>query len=329
MLLIYQAPQNENFKYPSTAAPAKIIFEDLIAKIRIRTISLTELVAIRDNWLVAEGWPSIKYTLAATYANDPEGFYVLEKDGEKIASISVVTYPETNSAYIGFYVVTKPYRGQGYGKLIINKTIEYSMQQRGINSFGLNCITSAVPMYQNYGFTVVTVDDFWRYTMPQAGKGQADQELVQLDSLHANLFTDLVNYDYSILHAHRTEFLNNFLHKPCTTTVLAQTDGKINGYGVMSEREPATADLNKSFRIGALYADDIGTAKNILQQLMANVKLGESVFVESPGNNPAAAALMQDLGFEKTGAQAKMFKGVMPNFAVERMFCYNSVAIGG
>src|SRR5581483_1156075 len=104
-LLAFNASSDQKFTYPDWAHSPRTIFEDIEAGLTIRTMSLPELVATRENWLVQEGWPGIRNTLAATYANDPEGFYLLEKDGNKIASISVVTYPAINFAYIGFYVV--------------------------------------------------------------------------------------------------------------------------------------------------------------------------------------------------------------------------------
>src|SRR5579872_2648017 len=112
MLFTYTTPNNTDFSYPNIGNDHKVIYAD--KDLRIRTMSLHELVQTRDNWLVPEGWPGIKCTLGATYASDPLGFYLLEKDGQKIASISLVTYPEINLAYIGFYLVIKSMRGKGF-----------------------------------------------------------------------------------------------------------------------------------------------------------------------------------------------------------------------
>jgi len=332
MLVFFKSAFDENFFYPVISGDPKIIFENLEESICIKTMSLNELVEIRANWLVPEGWSGIKYTLAAAYANDREGFFILEKNQQKIASISVVTYPEINFAYIGFYLVVKNLRGQGYGKLLITKAIEHAKEILGITSFGLNCVEDAVSMYQKYGFQVATVDEFWKYTAGitvNSKTNTSDQEYSNLDKIDDQLFSELTRFDASVLGAHRTEFLRNFVLKPNTITVISQDSGKINGYGVISEREPAVIEANKSYKLGPLYADNGFIADAILEQLVAIAKPGESVYLETPGNNPVAASVVKALGFEKIGVQSKMFKGEEPNFDIKRIFAYSSIAIGG
>lgn len=328
MLLVFKSLEKETFAYPNLPRDLNVIFEDPISALRIRNMSLSELVETRENWLVPEGWPGMKYTLSATYANDKNGFYFLEKNGQKIASISVVTYTEIEFSYIGFYVVTKPFRGQGYGKFLINKTMEHAATKLGINSFGLNCVESSVPMYQKYGFIVTTVDEFWKYTAV-AHNNQTINEVVDLKDLNQEFLSKLINFDTAILGAKRKEFLTEFLLKPSTITVIALENDKIQGYGVISEREPAVIEPYKSYRVGPLYANNLNYAQAILRQLKTIAAPNESVFLETPGNNSKAAEVAKTLGFEKIGEQPKLFKGSMPNFDVKRIFCYNSIAIGG
>src|SRR5690242_14098256 len=99
MLLEYKSPQATSFTYPNMEYVKQIIYSDPRLALQIRTMSLPELVEVRTNWLIPEGWPGIKFTLAATYASDPQGFYLLEKSGLPIASISVVNYPAIKHAY--------------------------------------------------------------------------------------------------------------------------------------------------------------------------------------------------------------------------------------
>lgn len=324
MLLVFKSPRNEAFTYPNLSRDLNIIFEDPISAIRIRNMSLAELVEIRQTWLVPEGWGSMKHTFAATYANDQNGFYFLEKGGQKIASISVVTYPKIKFAYIGFYVVTKPFRGQGYGKLLINKTMEYAAKKLGITAFGLNCVEDAVPMYQKYGFNLGTVDEFWKYT----AVAHSNQTVNETD-ITSDLLAELINYDCEIFGARRKEFLTEFLFKPSTITVIAQENHKIQGYGVISEREPAVIEPYKSYRVGPLYANNSDYTQAILKQLITVAAPNESIFLETPGNNSNGSEVVKSLGFEKIGQQPKLFKGIAPNFDVNRIFCYNSIAIGG
>ena len=92
-------------------------------------------------------------------------------------------------------------------------------------------------------------------------------------------------------------------------TIISQDSGKINGYGVISEREPAVIEKHKSYKVGPLYADNTEIADTILENILTIAKPGESVYLETPGNNSAAAPLIKALEFERIGVQFKMFKG--------------------
>jgi ribosomal protein S18 acetylase RimI-like enzyme len=332
MLLMFKTQFTENFDYPKIHRDLKIIFKDENNALQIRNMSLEELVETRINFLIPAGWPGIKYTLAATYATDQNGFYLLEKDGKKIASIAVAAYPEINFAYIGFYVVIPPLRHQGYGKLLISKTIEYTATKRNITCFGLNCIDSLIPMYQKHGFKTATTDYFWKYTQPQHAKAtnsttNTNIKITELSNIDT-ILQDLVAFDASVFGTERLEFLRNFLTKPNTLTIIAQDNGKIQGYGVISEREPAVFEEHKSYKIAPLYANNNDIANCLLEHLLAIAKPNESIYLETPGNNIAAKQMPEDFGFEKIGSQAKMFKGSKPKFDATKIFCYSSIAIG-
>ena len=221
-------------------------------------------------------------------------------------------------------------RGQGYGKLLINKAMDYTLTKRGVTAFGLNCVEAAVPMYQSYGFQIATTDRFWKFTKSDASiRNEARNSIPGINALNQELLAKLIQYDASVLQAHRKEFLHNFLLKPGTMVVVSQNDGNINGYGVISVRDPVTPEPFTSYRIGPLYADDADTAYAILWQLLSILNTNESVYLETPGNNNSAAKLVQSLDFIETGFQPKMFKGHLPDFDVARMFCYSSIVIGG
>lgn len=330
MLLAFKTPIDPDFTYPNIGDPTTIIFEDKLNAIRIRTMSLADLVATKEKWIVAEGWPGIKYTLIASYMTDPEGFYLLEKNGEKVASISVVTYPEIQSAFLGFYCVVKPMRGQGYGKLIINKALEHAKNKRNITSFILNCVEAAIPAYEKLGFKFATKDSFWKLTKTTASENDnATEAATSISSLEDELFNAIVAYDADILKTKRKNFLQNFLLKPGTLTIIAQDHGKINGYGVISMRDPAIPEANNSYKIAPLFADNEEIAAKILKQLISILKINESAYLDMSSKHTRSASIVKANGFNVIGEQTRMFKGVAPYFDSDRIFCYTSIAIGG
>ncbi len=329
-LTVFKSESKTPFVYPAVKHQAKVIYADPAKSLQIRTMSLPELVTVRQNWLIPEGWPGIMKTMHASYACDPQGFYLLEEDQQPIASISVVTMPEIKAAYIGFYLVEKSHRGRGYGKLLLAKTMEYTAEQRGITSFGLNCVENAQPIYEHFGFKLAGIDDFWKYTATSDTRVQpAAIKQVSLNTLDDHLLADIARYDFAVLGTDRSNFLRNFLFKPSTITIISQQDGIVNGYGILSAREAPTAEPNPSFKIAPLYADNDMIAGNILQAMLSNLKPDESIYLESPWNNATAASVLHELGFTKYFAQAKMYAGEVPKFDSARMFCYSSIALGG
>lgn len=304
------------------------------SNLRIRNMAFPELNKIRESWLVNEGWPAVKHGLPATYSLDPDGFYCLEKEQETIASISFVAYPEIKMAYVGFYVVPPTYRGQGYGKTIFKMAESFTTANRDITTIGLNCHNSMSAMYNKWGFRTVTVDDIWKLTATDESPVKKSKNLLVnniASSRHEAMLDALVNYDASVFGTKRFDFLYKFINKPETITAI-YTDGEvIKGYGIISSRLPAKAEPHNSYRIGPLYANDLDIARSLLQQLVEsiNLKSQESVFLETPGNNPASEKMLTMFEFQKIASMDKMYKGTEPKFDTKKMFCYTSLATGG
>lgn len=301
-------------------------------KLNIRTMAYSDLENVRTNWTRLEGWSAMRGALAVTYKIDPQGFYLLEKNNEKIASISIVSYPDMKFSFIAFFVVPQALRGLGYGGLLLNKTVEYSQKQRGITSFGLNCLESMSPMYKKWGFETKYIDTIWKFTAKSAvnfTNNDLKQNIVSI--LDQDLMHKLIAYDKAVFGTNRSAYLQNNINKVTTTTSIYKQDGNIRGYGIISLREPANPEPYTSYRIGPVYADDMDIAKNIVDSLLVTVNLqaNEYVVLETPGNNKAATELAKDLNFEKVIDMHKMYKGEEPSHDASRIFCYSSLVTGG
>lgn len=314
--------------------PIKITAKQEPAKqLLLRTMSLAELAEVRATWIREEGWPGVRHGLGPTYSLDPQGFYLLEKDQEKVASVSVVSYPAIKAAYLGFYVVPKSLRGNGYGDFAFNQAIAHTMLTREITTFGLNCFTTMSPLYKKWGFTTYTVDSIWKFTASTNNiysDANAVDTIKSTDSISQDFFKQLVQYDAEVFGADRADFLGNYINKPDTITVVYIDNNKIQGYGIISSREPVQEEPHASYRVGPLYAQDGTIAENLLQHLIAATKLNpnESVYLETPGTNPHAAPIITKFGFVEIYKMDKMYKGEPPKHDEKRIFCYNSLATG-
>lgn len=302
---------------------------DYQKNIKIRSMTFDEAEWTRSEWASkGEGWPSMVGGVLPNYNQDNEGFYTMELEGQRIGSISMITFNRLKMAYVGFYILREPHRGKGLGRVLMEEVINHSEKNRGITTFGLNCADAAVPLYEKFGFKTYTKDDFWSLKLPDRDDYQVkfnDQQLSDVSLFPAAL----LSYDETVYGDARTNYLHAVCSKPSTITVLCEEEGKITGYGVISERLPAKAEEHKSYRIGPLYADNSDVAAEILNGLIASAAQKPStIFLETPGTNPSSAKIMSQFGFTKTFTMSKMYRGEPPKHDEEKIFGYSSVAFG-
>ena len=84
-----------------------------VRDLAIRPASRREL-DLAVEWAAKEGWNPGLSDAACFYVADPEGFLLAFRDGEPVASISVVRYGGA-FGFLGLYIVRPDLRGRGYG----------------------------------------------------------------------------------------------------------------------------------------------------------------------------------------------------------------------
>jgi len=100
--------------------------------ITFHTATVKELGTALD-WAAAEGWNPGLEDAEAFFASDPAGFFVARDGDRPIAAISVVNHSET-FAFLGLYIVTPSYRGQGIGLRLWNHALAHA----GARTIGLD-----------------------------------------------------------------------------------------------------------------------------------------------------------------------------------------------
>lgn len=286
-----------------------------------------ELDATRLEWARAEGWPSVKYGMPAVFSIDPNGFYKLTRSNEKVATLSAVCYLELNFAYLGFFIVPKHLRGRHYGHHLLQSVLTHSQSQRGIDNYALSCMADLAPLYEKHGFVTESEDTIWRCTNSDSSN--------EMTTPHRPLSNDaleqIIAYDRQVFAAQRADYLRHYLCKPNTETMIAVDDQQnIIGFGVISEREPATPEPNISHRIGPVYADNPETAQAILSALVQCTKPNETIFMETHGHNSNAAQVAKAAGFTSILKLNHMIKGKQPPaIDLAKIYCCASLVTGG
>ena len=84
-------------------------------------------------------------------------------DNGKIVGHIILRYPDENQKYVirlGFIIVDPSLRGKGYGKLLINKAIEFAKQSLNAKEINLGVISTnetALQCYKSVGFREISI----------------------------------------------------------------------------------------------------------------------------------------------------------------------------
>ena len=304
---------------------SKVLFDQ--SNIILRNQTFADVEHTRDTLMRAEGWSGMLHFWPIIYAVDQNGYYMLLQNNKKIASISMVSYPGIKFAYVGMFIVDKKFRGQGFGKMLFEKILNHTLTNRGITTIGLNCYEAMSPLYRRLGFETHTVDGIWKLT----GFNVKPIDTIQLSTLSTPMLSKLIAYDATVFSTTRGEFLRGMVLKPNTVSVFAEEGNQIQGYGIMSQRDPAQPEAAISYRIGPLYANNKEIANELLQRLVAAVNLlpEQAVYLEAPDNNIDALEILMQFGFKRVASMDKMYLGTPPKVAEAKIFGYTSLAFGG
>jgi ribosomal protein S18 acetylase RimI-like enzyme len=275
---------------------------------RIRCMSSAELELAAD-WAAAEGWNPGLNDAGIFRLTDPEGFLVGLRNGEPVASISVVRYPE-GFAFLGFYIVRPEARGHGFG---------YQLWQAGMArlagcTIGLDGVVAQQDNYRKSGFVLAWRNIRYggeRPAMP-APAGVVDARAVPLDALLA--------YDRRVFPAPRPAFLAAWINQPGAAARAVIRNGALAGFGVIRP-------CRSGFKIGPLFADDEHGAEALFAALSAAIDAGP-VFLDVPENNAAARRLAERHALNPAFETARMYAGPPPAIDLNRQFGVTSFELG-
>ncbi|PLX37033.1 MAG: GNAT family N-acetyltransferase [Hyphomicrobiales bacterium] len=265
-------------------------------------------------WAAGEGWNPGLDDLPAFHAADPAGFLMGFLDGEPVSSISVVRYGAT-FGFLGFYIVHPDHRGSGIGIATWNTGMTH-LKGRTI---GLDGVVAQQDNYRKSGF-VLAGRNIRFAGIPTA----LPDKTVPVRLASAADAQALIAYDRRFFADDRTAFIRAWAAPPTParrTTVLAERDGEISGYGVIRP-------CREGYKIGPLFADDAESAKSILAALVKTLPAGVTIVLDPPEANAAAVALAESLGLENVFETARMYRGPAPDLPMARTFGITTFELG-
>lgn len=279
----------------------------------LRTLSRAELDTIVD-WAAAEGWNPGLEDAEAYWAADPEGFAGVERQGELIASGSMVSY-DGAYGFIGFFIVRPELRGQGIGRRIWKELCDrMTARLRPGAAIGIDGVFEMQDFYAATGFEL----SHRNLRMQGVGaSGDAGDALVALRELP---FGDLVTFDRFHFGVDRPSFLRRWVDPVGGLGLGEVADGRIHGIGVARR-------CREGYKIGPLFADDAECADRILAGL-ARVTEGEPIFLDVPELNPSAVALAERHGMHEVFGCARMYAGAPPPVPWDRIYGVTTFELG-
>lgn len=282
----------------------------------IRTMTRSE-VDIAIEWAAREGWNPGLQDADCYYAADPNGFLLGLLEGKPIAVISVIRYG-ASFGFLGFYMVSPEYRGQGYGIRIWNAGLDY-LHGRTV---GLDGVVDQQDNYRRSGFTLAYRNIRYEGTGGALSAGvrtvAQNTGLVNLSTLPAGM---LETYDRAFFPDDRACFIRQWVQQPGSHGIGIMEKGALAGYGVIRP-------CRSGYKIGPLFADSPQHADSLLAALKSRIGPGDAVYLDTPQANPQAIALAQGHGMKVSFETARMYIGAAPRLPLERMFGVTSFEVG-
>lgn len=284
--------------------------------IRYRHISRTELdTAVA--WAAREGWNPGLGDADIFWAADPEGFVGAERDGELIATGSIVSYGG-EFGFMGFFIVRPDLRGCGIGREFwLWRRDKLRARLRPGAAIGMDGVFAMQPFYARGGFV------FSHRNLRMAGRGRravAGAEGGSLRELATLPFEAVADYDRRHFGFGREAFLRGWIAPADGRGLGAWDGGRLRGMGVVRR-------CREGFKIGPLFADTPEIAESLFGALAAEAA-GEPLFLDVPENNPAALALAARHGLAEVFGCARMYHGTAPALPWAGIFGVTTFELG-
>jgi GNAT superfamily N-acetyltransferase len=280
-----------------------------------RNLDAAGIAAIPIPWMRDAGWNPGLNDAETYFTADPAGFFVGELDGKPIATISGVRYDDT-FGFIGCYIVSKPFRGRGYGMAISGAAIAHL---RGCTQGG-DGVLENVEKYKQIG-----AEFAWRNARYEGVKDKvrSGPNRDVLDAREIPL-AQIEELDAACFPAKRTAFLKAWFHQPGAHALAlrdCRNDSNVRGYGVIRP-------CFRGWKIGPLFARDADTAGILFEQLIYRIPDGDPFVLDVPEPNTAAMNLVRQYGMNEVFATARMYIGPFPKLNLDWTFGITTFELG-
>lgn len=274
----------------------------------VRTMSRQDLnVAVE--WAAREGWNPGLADAAAFFAADPAGYFLAERNGEILGTVSSVAYGP-DFGFVGFYIVKPEFRGRRVGWLLGERALE----RLGGRNIGIDGVLAKQEQYAKFfGFQLAYRNI--RYG-GAVGGGSPDRRIVPAARVG---FEEIAAFDRRHFPAPREAFLQGWLAMPNARALAFVDGGRLAGYGVIRE-------CREGFKVGPLFAG--ADAAERLFLALCEFSGGANVYLDVPEGNKSAVAMAEAHGMREVFATARMYNRGIPDLPLDRIFGVTTFELG-
>jgi len=282
--------------------------------VRLMTQADLEMVLA---WSAYESWNPGLHEAEAFYAADPSGWWLLEVNGEAVASLGCVKHTD-DFAFMGLYIVREEYRGHGYGMdlwKIATKSIAHC------RTIGGNGLIHMLDTYEEHGFT-------HRDHLNTRWCGSPNKDLLSKAISDNNIkltkefsVKTLSDYEAKIFPVSREAFYNKWLNIPESHVCVAMEGDKVRGFAVLA----MSVD---GYKIAPLLADNEKIAEMLFVDLSKKVINKGLIHLDTVASNPLGAKLAKRFNMESIFDTRRIYIGEVPQIDHSKIFGLTTLEIG-
>lgn len=231
-------------------------------------------------------------------------------DDRIVATISAVRC-SPQVTFLGFYLVTPEFRGEGFGKRLWDEVLG-----RVSNStLTGDAVPEQLANYEGDGFEVAYRNA--RFTLDVAKPTETGKGLTPAGEVD---FDQLVAFDAAHCFGPRPRFLREWITGTGRESLVAMGgDGKIRGFA-------ASRKTSRGHRIGPVFCDGRECAEDLILTLAGMA--GGDISVDIPLPNGDAESMCLDLGMERSFETARIRRGDLPELPLNRIWGVTSLELG-
>lgn len=264
-------------------------------------------------WAGDEGWNPGLDDADVFWKTDPDGFVCAEKDGEIIATGSIVSYG--GFGFMGFFIVRPDLRGQGIGREFWHWRRDRLLERLGTGGvIGMDGVFGMQPFYARGGFV------FSHRNLRMEGVGAEHPIDPAVAPLRKIGFEAVAALDARHFGCRRDAFLKRWMALPQGHAYGVPDGDRLRGMGVIRR-------CRSGYKIGPLFAEDADTAERLFAALTRHA-VDEPIFLDVPEPNRASLELARRHGMKEVFGCARMYLGPAPELPLATTYAITTFELG-